>query len=118
VSRDPLLQMLHDVLVEVERARRGAVRGIESVPLRACAALYQVLREHQVDQRGRCRSCRRLGFGSVLGLRRQPCRVRSKAAVCLQQLDEWLLFSPLVRELGLATVSPSAGPALMRPGDA
>ncbi|MGB6163396.1 MAG: hypothetical protein WCF33_07585 [Pseudonocardiaceae bacterium] len=104
ISRDPLLQMLCEVLVEVERARRGAVRGIDSVPLRACAALYQLLREHQVDQRGRCRSCRRPGL--VFRSRWQPCQVRSNATVCLRQLDEILLFSPLVRELGLAAVAP------------
>lgn len=103
ISRDPLLQMLSEVLVEVERARRDAPRGLDSVPLRACAALYQVLREHQVDQRGRCRSCRRSGWV----FRSRPCQVRSNATVCLRQLDEVLLFSPLVRELGLAAVAPS-----------
>jgi hypothetical protein len=102
ISRDPLLQMLCEVLVEVERARQGAVRGLDSVPLRACAALYQLLREHQVDQRGRCRLCRRPGWV----FRSRTCQVRSNAMVCLRQLDEMLLFSPLVRELGLATVAP------------
>ncbi len=104
ISRDPLLQMLCEVMVEGARARRGAPRGTESVALRACAALFELLREHQVDQRGRCRSCRRSGL--LLRAWWQPCRVRSKATVCLQQLDEVLLFSPLVRELGLAAVSP------------
>lgn len=102
IRRDPLLQMLSEVLVEVERARRSAPRGIDSVPLRACAALHQLLREHQVDQRGRCRSCRRPGWV----FRSRTCQVRSNAMVCLRQLDEMLLFSPLVRELGLATVVP------------
>ncbi len=104
IRLDPLLQMLSEVLMEVERAKRGAPRGLDSVPLQACAALYQLLREHQVDQRGRCRSCRRPGL--VFPSRRRPCQVRSNATVCLRQLDEMLLFSPLVRELGLAAVSP------------
>ncbi|MGH3869741.1 MAG: hypothetical protein ACRDQ4_27305 [Pseudonocardiaceae bacterium] len=102
ISRDPLLQMLCEVLVEVERARRGAPRGVDSVALRACAALYQLLREHQVDQRGRCRSCRRPGW--VFRSRWQLCQVRGTAAVCLLQLDEMVLFSPVVRELGLGAV--------------
>jgi hypothetical protein len=93
---DPLCQMLRKVLVDAAQAGQGAAGGIGSVPLRACATLYELLLEHPVDQRGCCQSCRRPG--SMFGLRWRPCKVHAKATLCLRQLDEVLLLDVLDEE--------------------
>ena len=109
-SRDPLCQVLGEVLVDGVRAGRGAAGGVGSVAFRACVALYGLLVDHPVDQWGRCRSCRRPG--SVFGSRWRQCQVHEKATLCLRQLDE-VLLGLLADELGLAAASPPAahGPA-------
>lgn len=95
-SHDPLCQMLRKVLVDGAQAGRGAAGGIGSIPLRACAALYELLLEHPIDQWDRCRSCRRPG--SVLGSRWRPCEVHAKATLFLRRLDEVLLLDLLAEE--------------------
>jgi hypothetical protein len=94
-SQDALCQMLRQVL-DGAQVGRGAAGGIGSVECRAVVTLYSLLRDHPVDQWGRCRSCRRPG--SVLGSRWRPCQVHSKATLCLRQLDEVLLLSLLADE--------------------
>ncbi|MEO9104932.1 MAG: hypothetical protein ABI264_00005 [Pseudonocardiaceae bacterium] len=67
VGRDePLCAALRGVLRAVVESPRGT-GGIGSVECRAVVTLYSLLRDHPVDQWGRCQSCRRPG--SVLGLR-------------------------------------------------
>ncbi|MGH3869824.1 MAG: hypothetical protein ACRDQ4_27735 [Pseudonocardiaceae bacterium] len=107
-----LRRMLLAVLVAGAQAGPRAPGGIGSVPLRACAALWELLGEHPVDQWGRCRSCR--WPGSVFGPRWQSCRVYYKADLCLRQLDEVLLLSPLIEELGLDAVLPPTSPGSAR----
>ena len=100
---DPLPEALRSVLVAAAQPGSGG-EGIDSVQYRAGAALYALLADHPVDRRGRCRSCRRPGV--VLGLRRRPCRVRSKAQMWLH-LPGKLLQSFLVSELGLIPMPPA-----------
>jgi hypothetical protein len=95
-SHDALCQMLRKVLVDGAQAGRGAAGGICSVEGRAVVTLYSLLRDHSVDQWGRCRCCRRPG--AVLGARWRPCQVHSKADLCLRRLDEVLLRSVLADE--------------------
>ncbi|MBV8542956.1 MAG: hypothetical protein JO268_20890 [Pseudonocardiales bacterium] len=114
-SRNPLCQVLCEVLVDGVRAGRGAAGGIGSVPFRACAALYGLLLDHPVDEWGRCRSCRRPG--SVFGSRWRHCQVHGKATLCLRQLDEVLLLSLLASEWELAVAPPPEAPGPDRAGD-
>jgi hypothetical protein len=95
-SRDALCQLLRKVLVDGAQAGRGATGGVGSVEWQAVITLYSLLRDHPVDQWGRCRSCRRPG--SVFGSRWRPCRVHSKATLCLRQLDDVLLLDLLADE--------------------
>ncbi|MEO7195419.1 MAG: hypothetical protein ABIZ05_11445 [Pseudonocardiaceae bacterium] len=74
----------------------SGVGGIGSVESRAVVTLCSLLRDHPVDQWGRCRSCRRPG--SVFGSRWRQCQVYGKAMLCLRQLDEVLLLSLLADE--------------------
>ena len=93
--------LLREVLCDVLRAAVGSDRGVgrwtNSVPWRACAALYWLLESHPVDRRGRCRSCRRPG--AVLGRARRRCQVRVTASYWLHQPDEQLLLRLLAHEL-------------------
>lgn len=107
-NHDLMRRTLREVLVAGVQVGPRAVGGIGSVPLRACAALCELLREHPIDQGGRCQLCR--WPGSVFGGRWQPCRVYHKANLCLRQLDEVLLLSPLIDELGLDVVLPPTSP--------
>jgi hypothetical protein len=101
---DPLLEALRRVLAATAQSGSGAGEGIDSVQYRASAALYSLLVDHPVDRQGRCRSCRRPG--TVLGLRRRPCRVRGQAQMWLH-LPAELLHSFLVSELELTPVPPA-----------
>lgn len=68
----------------------GPAGGPGSIRYRACAVLYSLLLDHPLDQRGRCRSCRR--SGAMIGLRRRPCRIHLRASYwLLRQPDEALL---------------------------
>jgi hypothetical protein len=96
-SCELVCKVLRDVLRAAVDSGPGATGGIESIQCRASATLYRLLMEHPVDQRGRCRSCRR--SGGVLGLRRRLCRVHVKAEYWLRQPAEFL-HCLLARELG------------------
>ncbi|MGH3820776.1 MAG: hypothetical protein ACRDRE_24145, partial [Pseudonocardiaceae bacterium] len=90
---------------ELGRLRSGS-RGRRH---RAVATLYLLLKDHPIDPRGRCRSCRRPV--AVFGSWRRRCRVHSKATLCLHQLDEVLLLRLLLADdLGLHAASPPAEP--------
>ncbi len=72
-----MISALRDVLLAAITFKAATGNATGSVQFRACAVLYLLLCDHSVDQRGRCRSCRR--SGGVLGLRRRLCRVHVKA---------------------------------------
>jgi hypothetical protein len=101
---DPLVGALRTVLLAAVEAPPSAAGGIDSIHARACAALYVLLMDHPVDQRDRCRSCRRPD--TMLGWRRQRCRVYPGARVWLQQ-PATFLHSCLAHEFGLSGL-PSA----------
>ncbi|MGH3833206.1 MAG: hypothetical protein ACRDRS_22695 [Pseudonocardiaceae bacterium] len=88
-SYEFMCTMLCQVLAEGIRAGLGA-DGVGSVRCRVSGALYAVLKDHPVDERGRCRSCRRPG--AVLGLRRRRCAVHLAAHYWLRQPD-WILVA-------------------------
>lgn len=73
-------EALRGALLAAVRPGPGAQEEIDSILHRAGATLYSLMADHPVNQRGRCRSCRRPG--AVLGLRRRRCRVHGKAQMC------------------------------------
>ena len=95
-SHDHLCARLRAALRDGAQPGAGVAGGIGSVQFRAGVALYRLLLDHPVDRWGRCRSCRRPG--AVFGWRWRTCQVRSKATLCLLQLDEVLLLSLLSHE--------------------
>ncbi len=105
VNHDALCEALRGVLLVAVESGPSAADGINSIQCRACAALYALLTDHPVDQRGRCRSCR--PPGAVLKFGRRRCRVHSKARVWLQQPAQFLC-SQLAHELGLPTQDSTA----------
>lgn len=107
-SYDLMCRVLRQVLRDAAQAGPGAAGGIGIVECRAVAALYLLLVDHPVDQRGRCRSCRRLG--AVFGSRWRCCRVYVKVALWLRQPDE-VLRRLLAHELGLAAPTPPTDPS-------
>ncbi|MGH3871545.1 MAG: hypothetical protein ACRDSR_08550 [Pseudonocardiaceae bacterium] len=104
--KDPLREVLRDVLSAAVDLRAGAVGEISSLQYRVFATLYVLLGAHAVDRRGRCWLCRR--SGAVLGFRRRRCRVHGEASVWLQQ-PEWFLRSRLISESGLFDLPPAQG---------
>ncbi len=97
---------LSEILRKAVQAGPGAVEGIGSIPCRASAVLYTLLRDHPIDRRGRCRSCRRPG--GIIRLRRRPCRIYLRASYwLLRQSDEVLLLSHLADELDTGSLPPS-----------
>lgn len=81
----------------------GPAGGFDSIQYRACAVLYSLLLDHPLDQRGRCRSCRR--SGAMIGLRRRPCRIHLRARYwLLRQPDEAVAPWQLASELGFGLV--------------
>jgi len=112
ISYDLMCRVLRRVLRDAVQGDAvqvgsGAAGGIGTVECRAVAALYLLLVDHPIDQRGRCRSCRRLG--AVFGLRWRCCRVYVKAALWLRQPEE-VLRRLLGDELGLVALAPPADP--------
>jgi len=92
-SHDLLREMLRGDLLAAVESGKG---GLGSVQGRASAALYELLCDHPVDRRGRCRSCRQ----PRAVFRRKPrfCRVYLAARYYLHQRAE-VLLGHLVREL-------------------
>ncbi|MGQ0775420.1 MAG: hypothetical protein ACT4NY_13510 [Pseudonocardiales bacterium] len=111
-------QTNHDLLCEVlrralrEAVESGASGGIESDRYRVCAMAYELLCDHPVDRRGRCRSCR--SPGAVFGRIRRKCRVYLTANFYLRQPEAFLL-PHLVRELQQTPAVPSPSPRAARP---
>lgn len=98
-------RLVGDAVREVLRQtlQAGPAGGLDSIRYRACAALYSLLLDHPLDQRGRCRCCRR--SGAMLGPRRRPCRIHLRASYWLLcQADEDPLPWQLGDELGLGAV--------------
>jgi hypothetical protein len=92
-------ELLRGVLWDqVEPGPDSADEGA-SVSWRACAALYALSRNHPIDRRGRCRSCRRPG-AIVVPLRRR-CQVHIETCYWLHQPDDAFLLSHLAAELGI-----------------
>lgn len=88
-SYEFMCTLLCQVLAEGIRAGLGE-DGVGSVRCRVSGALYAVLKNHPVDEQGRCRSCRRPG--AVLGPRRRRCEVHRAAHYWLRQPD-WILVA-------------------------
>ncbi|MGH3896923.1 MAG: hypothetical protein ACRDTA_01465 [Pseudonocardiaceae bacterium] len=85
-------------LCRAVQAGPGAVEGIGSVRCQASAVLCTLLRDHSIDQQGRCRSCPHPG--TIIGLRRRPCRIYLRASYwMLRQPDQTMLLSHLADEL-------------------
>lgn len=95
ISHDSFCQMLRKA-VERTQAGQGAAGGVGSIECRAVITLYSLLMEHEVNQWGHCRCCRRPG--SLFGARWRPCQVYDKATWCLKRIDEVLLLSLLADE--------------------
>ncbi|MGH3825711.1 MAG: hypothetical protein ACRDQX_00845 [Pseudonocardiaceae bacterium] len=63
----------HATYAQLQETLRGVLRGgvkpagseTAAIQYWACAALFELLNAHPVDQRGRCRSCRRRGLGET-----------------------------------------------------
>ena len=113
-------QTSHELLREALRgglaAAVGSGRGdgeIGSIPCRASAALYALLGDHPVDQRGRCRSCRSLR--ELLGRRSRICRVLVAARFYLYQPEDMLLRL-LANELDQPATPPPSADAAPDPG--
>lgn len=101
-SHQLVCDALRGVLHRAVHAGPGAVDGIGSIQCQASAVLYLLLRDHPVDRRGRCRSCRR--SGAMVCPRRQCCRIHRTASYwLLRQPDKAQLLSYLAVELGLDT---------------
>jgi len=114
-THDRIRQVLRTVLVDSMRAGLDTTGEIGSVQFRACAALYGLLRDHPVDQRGRCRSCQRRG--AVLRARWHRCRMQGTASLWRQQLDVALLPRLLPHEPTPSLTSPPAAPGPARADD-
>ncbi|MGH3427533.1 MAG: hypothetical protein ACRDRI_05325 [Pseudonocardiaceae bacterium] len=82
-------KMLCKVLADGVRIGLGGDGGIGSLQCRVSGALFALLLTHEVDERGRCRSCRHPG---VFGWRLRRCDVAREAGFWLRQPD-WLLSS-------------------------
>jgi hypothetical protein len=106
-------EALRGVLRQFAQAGPGAVEEIGSVLYRVSAVVYTLLLDHPIDGRGRCRSCRR--SGTIIGLRRRPCRIYLKASYWLLcQPHEAILRSHLADDLGLST-APAPGEQAPQP---
>lgn len=104
-SHQLMCDALRGVLLRAVHAGLGALDGIGSIQCQASAVLYLLLRDHPIDRRGRCRSCRRSGV--MVGLRRRCCRIHLTASYwLLRQPDKAQLLSHLAGELGLDTAPP------------
>lgn len=108
-----LREVLRGVLLAVIESRQRPDEGIDPDQWRACAVVHQLLSDHPIDRRGRCRSCRRRG--DVLGRRRRRCQVHIAAHFYLHQPDDAFLLSHLVGELELADPPPLAVRAAPEP---
>ncbi|MGH3830072.1 MAG: hypothetical protein ACRDRS_06400 [Pseudonocardiaceae bacterium] len=101
-----LCTMLRGVLSEGLHAGLGTEEGLGSPRCRFSGALYALLLEHPIDQRGCCRTCP----GGVFGLRARRCAVHLQVGYWLRQPD-WLLYSRVADEWRVAPQPPLVGAA-------
>lgn len=106
-------RLLCDALRETVHAGSGAVEGAGSIRYRASAVLYMLLLDHPVDRRGRCRSCRR--SGTLMGLRRRPCRVHARASYWLLHQPDDTLLSYVANEVKQGSAQTPAVPFSLPP---
>ena len=104
-------EALGDELRQAVQAGPSVADQADSIRYRVSAVLYLLLRDHSIDRRGRCRSCRRPG--AMMSIRRQPCRILIKARYwLLRPPEEAQLLSLLAAELPASPPSsPSASQA-------
>ncbi|MGH3767702.1 MAG: hypothetical protein ACRDTX_21585 [Pseudonocardiaceae bacterium] len=92
----------------------SALDRADSIRYRVSAVLYLLLRDHSIDRRGRCRSCRRPR--AMITIRRQPCRILIKARYwLLGQPDEAQLLCLLAAELPAISPSPPSARGAHQP---
>jgi hypothetical protein len=97
-------RLISEALGDELRQAMQAGSSVDPIRYRVSAVLYLLLRDHCIDRRGRCRSCRRPG--AMITIRRQPCRILIKARYwLLHPPDQAHLLSQLATEL---PASPSA----------
>ncbi len=102
---------LRQILRQGTQTGPGAVEDVGSMLYQVSAVLYQLLLDHPIDQRGRCRSCRRPG--ARIAFRRRCCLIHLRASHwLLHQPDKAMLLGRLADELGLGTRSPSSAGTL------
>jgi hypothetical protein len=103
-------EALGDELRQAVQAGPSVADQADSIRYRVSAVLYLLLREHSIDRRGRCRSCRRPG--AMMSIRRQPCRILIKARYwLLRPPEEAQLLSLLAAELPASPPSSPSAPA-------
>jgi hypothetical protein len=100
---------LRGILRQAARVDPTAGKEIDSILYRASAVLYELLLDHPIDRRGRCRSCRRPG--ARITLRRRTCLIHLRASYgLLRQPDMTTLLAHLGDDPGPGTASlPGAG---------
>ncbi len=93
----------------VEQTSHRPAGGSDSIQYRAAAVLYALLLDHPLDQRSRCRPCRR--SGAMIGPRRRPCRIHLRARYwLLLQPEETLRPCAVTSELGLGVMPDGRAP--------
>ena len=104
-------EALGDELRQAVHAGPSVADQADSIRYRVSAVLYLLLRDHAIDRRGRCRSCRRPG--AMITIRRHPCRILIKARYwLLRPPDQAHLLSLLAAELPASLpLSPSVSQA-------
>lgn len=104
-------RLISEALGDELRQAMQAGSSVDPIRYRLSAVLYLLLRDHCIDRRGRCRSCRRPG--AMITIRRQPCRILIKARYwLLHPPDQAHLLSQLAAEL---PASPQRHPARAKP---
>lgn len=98
-----LCEELRGWLVNTLEHGDGAQDGNEPTRWRECAVVYSLLREHAIDQKGRCRRCR--CPRAVFRRRRRRCQVHVVADFYLRQPEEFVR-SYLTGELDGSTSRP------------
>lgn len=97
-----MCQALRGFLVDVVESRDHDV--VDTIAFRASATLYAMLLNHPIDEKGRCRSCRRSAAG--FGRRRRRCRVHLLTGLHMLYSGDFLL-SYVAGELGLDPIPRS-----------